>query len=306
MLETQTLENHYSDEIRQLENFIYHRTGLLMENAFPMLDATTNPTVLHHSSYSIVVRFEADEDTTKIVKIFAPRVQTVQHLEHSRKRFNQEIKIQHLLSTTSPTVPKIHQILKSPHDNKTYGFVGEYIRGHNLENLSALPNFDRRPTNIAPLVLQLLHFFTHMESQNILHRDIKPANIILADDGYARVIDFGLARIKTDPCRITNPGVSLGTADYTAPEIFSSGTYDSDGISNDHQCDIYSFGTMIEEILNCYWDGGWARAQYPSEFLDIIEKCTAQNPNDRYQSFSSVYRDFYTLIQTQRQQKNAS
>ncbi len=301
MLETQNLEQHYSDEVRQLEEFIYQCSGLLMENSLPMLNLASNPRVIHRSSYSIVVSFE-DGETTKVVKIFAPKVRTVAHREHCRKRFDQEIRIQGMLSQTSGVVPKIEQVLHSPVDKKTYGFIAEFIPGHSLDKLLNSPNFNRLPTNIAPIVLQLLHFFTHMERHNVLHRDIKPGNIIVADNGYVRVIDFGLARIKTDPCRITQPGISLGTLDYTSPEIFSAGTYDSDGISHDHQCDIYSFGKLISEILNPELDQGWARSNYPQEFINIINKCSNSDPKKRYKSFSKVYLDFYNLIKVQKRQ----
>ncbi len=87
----------------------------------------------------------------------------------------------------------------------------------------------------------------------ILHRDIKPANILVAKNGYAKLADFGLAKLAEPvrPCRDltqtlseapTRPGTIMGTVAYMSPEQAS-------GCPMDARSDIFSFGVALYELL---------------------------------------------------------
>jgi serine/threonine protein kinase len=77
----------------------------------------------------------------------------------------------------------------------------------------------------------------------ILHRDVKPANVILARDGRARLLDFGLATLASDrDTRLTRYGVLVGTPDYLAPEI-------ARGAAPDPRGDVYALGATLYEML---------------------------------------------------------
>lgn len=82
----------------------------------------------------------------------------------------------------------------------------------------------------------------------VVHRDLKPDNIMLvrADgrDDYARILDFGIARIVGGPDgTMTSSQVVLGTPGYVAPEVIMG------GMSDDPRTDLYAVGIMLFEML---------------------------------------------------------
>jgi len=77
--------------------------------------------------------------------------------------------------------------------------------------------------------------------QGIVHRDLKPANIMLSYEGRTKLMDFGIAR-PTEASLHTAEGHIVGTMQYLSPEQL-------DGVGIDARTDIYSFGTILYEML---------------------------------------------------------
>jgi serine/threonine protein kinase len=125
--------------------------------------------------------------------------------------------------------------------------VMELIQGQTLRAIAA-----RRPSlpELVQLVGQVAKALAAAHAAGIMHRDIKPENIMVRDDGYAKVVDFGLARpiptVGKPPedtaAAVTDPGTVLGTVRYMAPEQARAEA--AGGAS-----DLFSLGIVLYELV---------------------------------------------------------
>src|SRR5687768_6682168 len=90
------------------------------------------------------------------------------------------------------------------------------------------------------IAAQVARALSAAHSRHIVHRDVKPGNIIIANDGSARLLDFGLA--KSSDVSVSRPGSTPGTVAYMSPEQVR-------GDSVDHRTDLWSLGVVIYEML---------------------------------------------------------
>ena len=142
--------------------------------------------------------------------------------------------------------------------------------------------------------LQLAH------SKGVVHRDLKPDNLYLPrnrDDSRVKIIDFGLS-LSTDAKKLTQTGSVVGTPRYMAPEQIMSAH------STDPRVDVYSLGVITYEalagkspfvasdhgqLLGAIIQGrmeplGTLRPDLPDDIVRVIERATAPEPGDRYES----------------------
>jgi serine/threonine protein kinase/DNA-binding SARP family transcriptional activator/WD40 repeat protein len=91
------------------------------------------------------------------------------------------------------------------------------------------------------IILEICEALEHAHAQGIVHRDIKPENVMIAADGMARLMDFGLASRKVDVPGASEGGTA-GTLYYMAPELLR-------GETPSPQSDLYALGVLIYELL---------------------------------------------------------
>ena len=89
-------------------------------------------------------------------------------------------------------------------------------------------------------IIQVALVLGYLHQKGVLYRDIKPENILLGEDGYISLIDFGLAKILDGKKKVAHSLV--GTAEYMAPEIL-----DDKGYS--FQVDWWTLGVLVYELI---------------------------------------------------------
>ncbi len=129
------------------------------------------------------------------------------------QRFRREAKA--ISSLNHPNICTIHELDEL--DGLPY-FILEWIDG---ESLRSLLNHELDATTLASIILRTVRALAAAHAKQIVHRDIKPENIVVRNDGLAKLLDFGLARLHCDlsiDSEKTMPGALLGTIPYMSPE----------------------------------------------------------------------------------------
>src|SRR3954465_5300925 len=134
------------------------------------------------------------------------------------RRFEQESR-----AISALNHPNIVTIFEMGEANGARFIVLEYVNGQTIRTLIG---GRQGLAAIAPVGRQAARALAVAHDAGIVHRDVKPENIMVRDDGYVKVLDFGLARIvdqqaaerSTHVNMETAPGTLLGTVAYMAPE----------------------------------------------------------------------------------------
>src|SRR5438105_1104659 len=200
--------------------------------------------------------------------------------------------------------PHIIQIFTVKETKKLVFFVMKFIEGRSLE--SVITDKGHVPIGMTQTILaQVGSALDYAHKKHVIHRDIKPANIMIDEDGWAIVTDFGIAKVQLDAQNLTATGTAIGTPHYMSPEQFRNKAVT--GAS-----DQYSLGVVLYEMLagKKPFDGGTyaeiitqhlfeavpdlrqINPEVPEHVSDAIKKMMAKDPADRFPDLDTAIHSF--------------
>jgi serine/threonine protein kinase/Flp pilus assembly protein TadD len=236
--------------------------------------------------------------------------------EANLKRFIQEAKSASALN--HPNILTIHEIGQA--ENSHY-IVSEFIDGKTLREI--IGSRKLKLSEILDISVQIASALSAAHAARIIHRDIKPENIIVRDDDYVKVLDFGLVKLVPEQASFigledetvrqnqTAEGLILGTVSYMSPE-------QAKGEIVDRRTDVFSLGvvmyqmvagrtpfagaSMSETFANLLKTNPEPLSQYsvgvPDDLQRIISKMLRKNTDERYQTMQEVLVDLRELKET--------
>ena len=234
--------------------------------------------------------------------------------EDRHRRFLQEARAASALN--HPHILTIYEIGDA--DGKPF-IAMEYIQGQTLRQKIA----DRALSfgNALDIAGQVAEGLAKAHEHGIVHRDLKPENLMISKDGYAKILDFGLAKLvgRDKPASInsaektvmhvnTQAGTIMGTVHYMSPEQIL-------GRKIDQRSDVFSFGIVLYEMTTSRLpfsgesDVDTLHAilhdepkpphaistDLPRDLSRIISKALAKQPKQRYQRIREVFEEIKEL-----------
>ena len=189
--------------------------------------------------------------------------------------------------------PHIIQIYTVKESQKLVFFVMKFIEGCSLE--SVINDKGGVALDLAQVLLgQVGGALTYAHRKGVVHRDIKPANIMIDEDGWAIVTDFGIAKVQ-EAQNLTATGTAIGTPHYMSPEQFHNKSVT--GASDQYSLGIVAYemltgkkpfdGDTYAEIITKHLfeappDLRTIKPEIPKYVGDVISKMLAKAPADRY------------------------
>jgi serine/threonine protein kinase len=226
----------------------------------------------------------------------------------ARRRFQREAQM--ASSLNHPHILTVHDA--GDFEGRQY-LVTEFVDGGTLQTWAKQEKRGWRQT--VELLAGVADGLASAHAAGILHRDIKPTNILVAKHGYAKLADFGLAKLlePSDPGGTrtlteagTRAGLLMGTIPYMAPEQAS-------GRAVDARSDIFSFGIVLYETLCGQRPFTGATdlevlqkvihatppplpQTVPAGLRSVVEKALESDPADRYQSMQELAVDLRRMV----------
>ncbi|MBJ7341864.1 MAG: serine/threonine protein kinase [Mycolicibacterium sp.] len=236
--------------------------------------------------------FDSEKDRTVALKILSP-----QHSddEQFRARFQRESRAAAVLQ--EPHVIPIHD-WGEVNDNLFIDM--RLVQGKNLHELLAQGPLN--PARAVSIVVQIAQALDAAHAEGLVHRDVKPENILINEQDFAYLVDFGIAEGKGET-RLTRAGTHVGSFAYMGPERFADNP-------TTPATDVYSLACVLHEALTgdrpfpAKTLGQVIAAHVstppprpsvmkpgvPEAFDDVIARGMAKEPDDRYGSAGALGR----------------
>ena len=189
----------------------------------------------------------------------------------------------------------------------------EFVQGSPLDSL--IPAGGLAAETVARYGAQIARALAHAHDHHVVHRDLKTANVMVAADGQAKLLDFGLSRRSLDEAGgesgrrthdLTSTGAIVGTPRYLAPEVLL-------GRVADARSDIWALGVVLYEMCSGRAPFGAGNMTgivaailqatpeplpepVPAGLRAVVQRCLAKDPEQRYQRSGEVAAAIETLL----------
>jgi tetratricopeptide (TPR) repeat protein len=192
--------------------------------------------------------------------------------------------------------PNIVQIYDVAVVNEQPCIVMEYVQGRTVREVMRIRGSSERqplpPHRVAEIGRQMCRALAYAHRSNVIHRDVKPSNILLASDGSAKLMDFGISKVlETGNETLTE---AKGTPQYMPPEQIL-------GHEIDGRTDLYALGISMFEMATAQRpfsgdgvvdqqlhaplpDPRHLRPDFPEGLVQILMRACQKDPNDRFAS----------------------
>jgi tRNA A-37 threonylcarbamoyl transferase component Bud32 len=225
--------------------------------------------------------------------------------EDQLQRFRQEAR-----AVAKLTHPNVVSVIDAGEDGGHPYIVFEYVKGETLkQRISRVGALDTQEA--IAYAIEVARGLGVAHARNMVHRDIKPQNVLIDEEGRAKLTDFGISR-QLEQDGVTATGRVLGTTDYVAPE-------QAMGKEVDPRSDLYSLGVVLYEMLigqvpfHADSQVGVAMKHVNEELPDVqrrrpeasaavalvVERATAKNPAERYQTVAEMIDDLETALEVE-------
>ena len=219
-----------------------------------------------------------------------------------RERFLREAEI--AAGLQHPNITTLHDL---GFEGEIPFLVQEFLTGEDLE-AKILRRQELSLEERLEILLQIARGLAYAHQQGVLHRDVKPANIRILEDGQAKIMDFGIARLLGQDSGLTQEGEALGTVGYLAPEQLRN-----EGL--DERADLFAFGVLAYELLayrRPFLGDSFSQVSYqvlyeepkplsahvpdcPGRLEEIVRRCLSKERKRRYGHLAQVIADLEEL-----------